>query len=150
MAKKYTIDELKKIYKQFDELVNDSGTYYIVVDKQLATRKTVINALSSEGVEKDCIIECPDAMTALDALRKHEKNDFMILTELTLPDRDGLKFIQRIKEERKEKKDKIIAVTAETKKERIAIAGKLGINGYIKKPFQPQNLIKQLKEYGAL
>jgi two-component system, chemotaxis family, chemotaxis protein CheY len=149
MAKRYTNEELKNIYNQFEELIEQTGAFYLVVDKQIAIRKTIINVLTKAGVEKDYILEAGDAYEALNAIQQ-KKNGFIILTEFKLPDTEGIKFMHRVLSKRPEGKDKFIFVSSELEKTRVAMAVKMGALGFVKKPVQPDDLTEQLKKAGVL
>lgn len=145
MAKRYTMEELDNIMQQFTELVEMKTRYYLLVDKQIATRKAISNTLISGGVDKDYIIEANDAYEATNKL-KEDNNEYIIITELKLPDIDGFKFMTRVEKKLPNANRKFLIITTEASKQNFAMSIKMGAIGFIKKPFKNDELLEQFKK----
>ncbi|MBN2713569.1 MAG: response regulator [Planctomycetes bacterium] len=145
MAKRYAIDELERIAKEFSALFEDSEYAYIIVENSVALRKTILNAMAKAGY--DNIVEAKDGMDAIMAARKVE-GKIVFISELNLPVMDGLQMITQIKKDDKLKDSPVIFMSAETKKDRIIGAIKSGAAAYLKKPFDPSVVIEKLNSLG--
>ncbi len=149
MAKKYTLDELEEIDQQFKELVEMKTQYYILVDKQLSTRKAIANILKNNGIEVDFILEASDAYETTSKIENGEK-EYFVFTELKLPDIDGFKLIERIRKKFPDVSVKFIIVTSDASKQNFVKSTKMGAIGFIKKPFSPDEMVENLKKIGIL
>lgn len=144
MAKRYTIKELKAIHAQFEELLFEHGPRYLLVDKQLTSRRALLNALTENGVEKDSIIDVGTSAEAIAEAKKHD-TDFIVFTELKLDDMDVTQLMKTVRELPDPERYRFILMTAEKSKQRITIALRSGMHGYIKKPIDAKEVAKLLE-----
>jgi two-component system chemotaxis response regulator CheY len=149
LAKRYSLDELAEIDLNFKELVELKPQYYILVDKQMATRKAIFNTLSAVGIEKENIIECSDAYEATSKINV-DQNQYIVLTELNLPDINGFKFMERVAKKKADANVKFVIITADASKQNFAMSIKMGAAGFIKKPFNNDELKESLVKFGLL
>ncbi|MDK2870797.1 MAG: hypothetical protein PWQ16_149 [bacterium] len=75
---------------------------------------------------------------------KAEKPD-LILTDIMMPEMDGLTFCEEIRKDPAFQKTPIIIVSAKGQKQDVLEALKRGANGYIVKPFSSKDLILRVK-----
>lgn len=149
MAKKYTEKEITSIAEQFEELVEGRDTYFLVVDKQIALRRTVMQALLKMGVQKEFILEAGDGIDA--QMRFSEADGKVVLvTDLQLPGSDGLQLIKQFRDDPAHAEDPVIVVSGEKRKERIVLAVKLGVDAYLKKPLDPDVFVAKVGELGLV
>ena len=91
-----------------------------------------------------------EVLTAYDgheALEKSRKeNPDLIILDLMLPKVDGYKVCRMLKFDAKYKKIPIIMFTARIGKNDEKIGYEVGANAYLTKPFDPQVLLKKIKE----
>ena len=85
------------------------------------------------------------AKEALDTLNKNEIPD-LILLDMRMPQISGLDFCKRVKENPKLKDIKIVFFTASGSKDD-EIVNQTGVLGYIFKPFDNDDLVRQVKQY---
>jgi CheY-like chemotaxis protein len=149
MSRRYSVDELRAIYRSFEDLVEERRTCFLAVDKQIATRKTLLNCLRKAGVESDCLFEANDAISAITVLQG-KTDPFVIFLDIKLSDADSLKFMARVHEKRPKIRDRFVLVSNEVNKKQLAIAAKLGTVGLLTKPINQDEMIEQLKKAGAL
>lgn len=149
MAKRYTIDELDKLKAGFEEVLFVRDTYFLLVDKQLTVRKTIMNAIIKAGIDKEHVLEAGDGM---DALMEAGQNDqrFIILTELSLPDMKAVDMVTKLKTKKGHKDDIAIAVTGEKRKPELEAALQAGFTKILTKPVNIDELKDILTETGAL
>ena len=99
------------------------------------------SVLAEEGYE---VIAASDGQQALN-LAKTEKPDLMVL-DLMLPKIDGYKVCRMLKFDEKYKDIPIIMLTARTKESDENLGKEVGADAYIRKPFQPEVIIDQIRK----
>ena len=68
----------------------------------------------------------------------------LILLDIQMPRMDGIKTLEMIRKREDWKNLPVIFLTASADKETVIKAGKLGVEGYIKKPFMPKDLVERV------
>lgn len=119
----------------------DASISCLVVDDMLIARKDVIKSLKSLGFEK--IVQAKDGVEALSAFEEAiAKGDpfGIVISDLNMPNMNGLELIEKIRSSTKEKNTPFLMVTAETEQSIIVKAVQAGVNNYITKPFGPDDL----------
>ena len=99
------------------------------------------SVLGEEGYE---VVGAADGQQALDLVR-NEKPDLIIL-DLMLPKIDGNKVCRMLKFDEKFKSIPIIMLTARAKDDDEKLGKEVGADAYLKKPFQPEEVIDQIKK----
>ena len=69
-----------------------------------------------------------------------------MISDIMMPDMDGIDFLEMVREEEKYKSLPFVLVTAVMEKEQVISAKKLGVNGYILKPVTFQRISAKMKE----
>ena len=106
---------------------------------------TILEILKSVLVEEGYeVIAASDGQQALN-LAKTEKPDLMVL-DLMLPKIDGYKVCRMLKFDEKYKDIPIIMLTARTNETDEKLGKEVGADAYIKKPFQPEVVIDEIKK----
>ena len=147
MAKKYSLDDLKKIDSQFLALLDSKTWSYLIVDPSPSFRRTLANTLQRAGAQN--VSEAKDGVDALIQLQKIE-GDVVTITELNTAELDGLALLQKMRADPKLAKMPIIFMSAENRKERIIAAIKGGAAAYLKKPFPPDAIVSRLESLNLL
>jgi two-component system chemotaxis response regulator CheY len=149
MAKRYTLDELDDIQQKFEALFHSTERKFLLVDRQVTIRRTMMNALTAAGVEKDDILEAGDGM---DAQMEASKCDcaLVVLTDYKNKDGTADTLIDKIRSRPQGDRHKVILVTAEKNKKRLAPVLKAGVDGTIEKPFTPDAFAAHLRSLGVL
>lgn len=114
----------------------------LVVDDHEPMRKILKNILRSVGYHD--IVEAQDGQDALNKL-KTQKYD-VILLDINMPGLSGYDVLKSMKDDQTMKDIPVIMVTGESSKEKILELLKLGISGYLVKPFTPDSLKRKLSE----
>ncbi len=116
-----------------------SKTKILVIDDEEIVRISCRKCLAPEGYEVDV------AANGADGLRlTREKHYALILTDLKMPDMDGMEFLMTMKEMQPEAK--VIMITGYSTVEHAEEATRLGAYNYIEKPFTPDTLIAAVRE----
>jgi len=108
------------------------------VDDSRTIRLIVIRAFMGYDCE---IIEAANGEEGLAAAAR-EKPD-LILLDVSMPIMDGVTMLAKLKEDDELKHLPVIMVTAETGREKVLRISQLGINDYLVKPFQAEQLIEK-------
>ncbi len=117
----------------------------LFVDDSPTMRRIIHNSLNKIGFEDANISE---AEHGADALAKIEANPpDLILTDWNMPEMNGEELVKAIRESDKPYKSvPILMITTRGMKDDVMTAVKLGVNGYIVKPFTPEVLKKKIME----
>jgi len=111
----------------------------LVIDDEEIVRISCKKCLNPEGYDVNV------AENGLEGLRLAEANHYdLILTDLKMPDMDGMEFLSKVKEMQPEAK--VIMITGYSTVEHAVKAIRLGAYNYIEKPFTPDTLITAVKE----
>lgn len=102
--------------------------------------KVVVNTLRPSEV-----VEAGDGAIALAKLKQQPFD--LVITDWNMPNMSGLQLLEAIRGDEVLKAIPVILLTAETTKENIGDAVRLGVNGYIAKPFTPEKLLAALKAW---
>jgi DNA-binding NarL/FixJ family response regulator len=145
MSKRYTLPELKEIHAQFEELILDQDTFYLIIDKQVTSRRGVVNALSAAGIDRDMLLEAGDGLDAMAMAGRH-KGRFIIISEAKLPDMPVDKVITKIRSKDGHAEDKVVVYTGESKREILAPVLKIGVQACLKKPMDAKELVEELRK----
>jgi two-component system chemotaxis response regulator CheY len=113
---------------------------YLIVDDSPITRKILINALRTFGIED--IIEAGDGQEGLAKIYA-EKVDFVI-TDWNMPKMNGLEMVKMIRADNTLNNLFILMVTTRDSKQDILQAHQAIVSNYIVKPFTPQLLKEKI------
>ena len=111
----------------------------LVIDDEEIVRISCEKCLTPEGYEVDVAANGERGLTLT-----REKHYDLILTDLKMPDMDGMEFLMTMKEMQPEAK--VIMITGYSTVEHAEEATRLGAYNYIEKPFTPDTLIAAVKE----
>lgn len=126
-----------------------SSPEYIVVAEDSAPNRTILVLLVRKlGFE---VIECEDGSQAWKAVRdsadhKSDKKIVGILSDLMMPNMDGLELLRRVRNDKDLMNLPFVLVTAVSDQDYIFEAKSLKVNGYLLKPVTYQRVLAKLKE----
>lgn len=108
----------------------------LFVDDSPTMRRIIKNSLQKIGFS-----EMIEAENGVDALEKMEGEDIgLILSDWNMPEMNGKQFVEELKGNDNYKDIPIIMITTRGMKEDVITAVKLGVAGYVVKPFTPDVL----------
>lgn len=113
----------------------------IAVDDIASNRKMISLILKEKGYE---VIEAIDGKDALEKLNPSVK---MIITDLNMPNIDGIELIKRVKVNPDYKSIPIIILTAESEEEKKQEGKFVGAADWINKPIESKKLISVVSRY---
>ncbi len=113
----------------------------MTVDDSASIRQMVSFTLSSAGYE---VVEAVDGRDALSKLEGVSVN--MIVTDLNMPNLDGIGLIKGVRMNNAHKYIPIIMLTTESQETRKMEGKSAGATGWIVKPFKPEQLLSVVKK----
>ncbi len=117
------------------------GKVIMAVDDSASVRQMVSFTLQTAGYE---VITAVDGRDALGKLNGRGIN--MVITDLNMPNLDGIGLIRQLRGEARYKFIPIIMLTTESQVEKKQAGKAAGATGWIVKPFQPEQLVAVVKK----
>ena len=114
----------------------------MVVDDSLTVRKITTRMLTRAGYE---VITAKDGVDALEQL-----NDIMpavMLLDVEMPRMDGFELTKRLRQDDKTRQLPIIMITSRTADKHRDHAMQLGVNAYLGKPYQEDDLLERISGF---
>lgn len=111
----------------------------LVVDDSEFSRKFITRILSDIGIENITLAQ--DGKQAFELFNQHYFD--LIVTDLNMPEMDGLQLIEHIRNSNGQQTVPILMVTSEQNQNRLAAVEKAGVSAVLDKPFEPAS-IRQL------
>lgn len=112
----------------------------LVVDDSETVRQVLQLSLSTAGFD---VIEAEDGVDALEKLADARID--MLITDLNMPNMDGLELIKRVRKEGSHRFTPIVMLTTESSEQKKQAGRAAGASGWIVKPFKPEQLLKVVK-----
>ena len=110
----------------------------MVVDDMSTSRGLITQALEAFGITNVATAENgEDALKGLSANPVH-----MVISDYNMPNMDGLHLLQRLRGAERTKGVGFILITGRAEQQIIDYGRKLGMNNFLRKPFQPNDLRK--------
>lgn len=110
----------------------------MVVDDMSTSRGLLVQALETFGIKS--VAHAPDGTTALQIMAKSPVH--LVISDFNMPNMDGLQLLHAIRSNAKTKGTGFILITGRAERQIIENGKKLGMNNFIKKPFEPNDLKK--------
>ena len=109
-------------------------------DDSASIRQLVVFTLEKEGYE---VISAVDGQDALNKAKAATVD--MVITDLNMPNMDGIELIQALRAEQAFKFTPIVMLTTESAMNKKDAGKHAGATGWIVKPFKPDQLISVVK-----
>ena len=110
----------------------------MVVDDMSTSRGLITQALEAFGVRNVATAENgADALVALSKAPVH-----MVISDYNMPNMDGLNLLKNLRSSAATKSVGFILITGRAEQQIIDYGRKLGMNNFLKKPFEPADLRK--------
>ena len=116
----------------------------LVADDSGTMRQVIKKIVGMSGVPVGEFLEAENGKEALTVLDEAWVD--VILSDINMPEMDGMQFLQEVKSHEVYKTIPVIFITTEASEARMEEARKLGVSGYVKKPFQPETIKSILVE----
>ena len=115
----------------------------LIVDDSATIRQMVKKTMTMAGLDVGETYEASNGIEALAELRYHAVA--VMLVDINMPIMNGIQLLTRVKQNDRLKDIPIVVVTTEGSKKRIEELENIGAFGYVRKPFQPEQLRDVLK-----
>ena len=119
----------------------------MIVDDSLTVRRITSRLLTREGFE---VLTARDGIDALELLENEAEAPDVILLDIEMPRMDGFEFTKTIKANPKHASIPIVMITSRTAEKHRNLAKDLGVDLYLGKPFQEEELLRHLRDMLAL
>ncbi|HEX4005946.1 MAG TPA: response regulator [Acidobacteriaceae bacterium] len=110
----------------------------LIVDDSSVMRKIVERALRQAGLNLTRVVEAGSGREGLEALDR-ERVD-LIVSDINMPNMDGLEFVRQIQSRSLARGAPVVMITTESGEEHVREALAAGAQGYIRKPFTPDQV----------
>jgi two-component system, chemotaxis family, chemotaxis protein CheY len=114
----------------------------LIVDDSAAIRKILQRVLRQTEMPIGNIHEAGDGLEAITMLS--QQNVGLILSDINMPNMDGLEFLGKIKADDAYKSVPVIMITTEGNQNKVMEAVSLGAAGYVRKPFTTEQIKEKL------
>lgn len=117
----------------------------MTVDDSQTIRKMVSHTLQDAGYN---VLEADDGVNALSVLTENKAD--IIITDLNMPNMDGITLIRELRALAKYQKTPILMLTTEVDDKKKAASKEAGATGWIVKPFKPEKLLSVLEKVSTM
>ncbi len=114
----------------------------MIVDDSAAIRKILHRVLVQAEIPLGKVVEASDGVDALEKLKVEKVG--LILSDINMPNMDGIEFLGRLKADDALKLVPIVMVTTEGSQAKVLQALQLGAVGYVRKPFTAEQIKEKL------
>ncbi|MCO6437420.1 MAG: response regulator [Phycisphaerae bacterium] len=110
----------------------------LIVDDSATIRAMIKRTIRMTGLDVGDIREAANGIEALAQLHDH---DFAaLLVDINMPTMNGVQLLTRMKQVDRLRDIPVVVASTEGSQQRIAELRQLGVAGYVRKPFQPEQL----------
>ncbi len=117
----------------------------MIVDDSATMRKIIMRTVRMSGLEFDTIEEAGNGVEALEKLNASPVD--IVLCDINMPEMTGPEMVKKAREMSSCDNTKIVMVSTESAQETIDGVMADGANGFITKPFTPENFQEKLMPF---
>jgi len=117
----------------------------LIVDDSVAIRMILQRALRRTDLPLDDVFEAADGCAAIEVLKT--KKVGIILSDINMPNMDGLQLLAALKASGQSAEVPVVMISTESTASKVMEAVRLGAKGFIKKPFQPDEIREKLATF---
>jgi len=116
----------------------------LIVDDSAAMRAVVKKTIKVSGFKVGEYLEAADGKEALDILANAWID--LVLSDINMPNMNGLELLAAMNKDQDLKPIPVVMITTEGSQKSVQRSEELGAKGYIKKPFQPEDVKRVLNQ----
>ena len=113
----------------------------MVVDDSITMRKATSRVLEREEMD---VVTAKDGIDAIEKLA--DRIPDLVVLDIEMPRMDGYQFAEHMKGDARTRHVPIVMVTSRTGDKHRARAQEIGVEGYLGKPYQDAELIKNIRD----
>ncbi len=132
---------LSVVNKILNPPIMRNGISALVADDNIVARKIAALCLTREGIE---VHEAADGKQAYDIICASEDRLDIVITDLVMPNMDGMQLCKRIRQDLGKQDIPIIVLTAMSDLSEILEVFKVGASDYLVKPFSKEELLARI------
>ena len=117
----------------------------LIIDDSSVMRKIIQRNIQQSGLLVDEFVEAGDGREGLE--KATSNNIDLILCDWNMPNMTGIDFVKALRSSGQKNNIPIVMVTTEGGETKIEEAKKSGANGYLTKPFTPEQLKSKLGNF---
>jgi len=118
------------------------GKKVLFAEDSPTMRRIIMNSLNKIGIK-----DVTEAENGQDAIEKMGDDNWdMVITDWNMPEMNGEEFVKELRSKPKYKDMPILMITTRGMQDDVMTAIKIGVNGYVVKPFTPEILKKKIGE----
>jgi two-component system chemotaxis response regulator CheY len=121
------------------------GLNVLIVDDSIAIRMILGRALHKTNLPVDRVFEAGDGCAALEILKTETIN--VILSDINMPNMDGMQLLAELKSNDQWTQVPVLMISTESSQTKVMEALRLGAKGFIRKPFEPDQIQDKLASF---
>ena len=114
----------------------------LIVDDSSVMRKIVERVLRQAGIPLGQVMEAANGSQALDILRQQTVD--LVLADVNMPVMDGLELVRQLHNLEQARAVPVLMISTEGSESRVREAIACGARGYVRKPFTPEQMKRQV------
>lgn len=118
-----------------------------IVDDSRTVRASVEYTLQKAGYTVEQAVDGVDGLKRLGELYEAGIRPGMIISDINMPNMDGITFIQELKKDMKYKFMPVLVLTTESQDEKKMEGKRAGAAGWLVKPFAPEQLVGVVRKF---
>lgn len=118
-----------------------------IVDDSRTVRASVEYTLQKAGYTVEQAVDGVDGLKRLGELYEAGIRPGMIISDINMPNMDGITFIQELKKDMKYKFMPVLVLTTESQDEKKMEGKRAGAAGWLVKPFVPEQLVGVVRKF---
>jgi two-component system, chemotaxis family, chemotaxis protein CheY len=116
----------------------------LIVDDSAVTREVLTRTIRMSGLDLGEVYHAGNGKEALAVL--DEKWTDIVFTDINMPVMDGLQLVEELQKRDEWERLPVIVVSTEGNKNRMEELERIGIRGYIRQPFTPEEVAEMIEK----
>lgn len=122
--------------------VRSGGPRILAVDDSKSMILFYRSVAAAAGLE---IVTAGNGQEALNLLERGERVD-LVVSDMNMPEMNGIELVRKIRSRMEWQGLNVIMVTTESETSQVELARRVGVNAFLRKPFQPEALREKIAE----
>ena len=110
----------------------------LIVDDSRTMRQIIRRALEIGGLDARAVFEAANGQEAIAQLGHHSID--VVILDINMPVMNGLEFLERVRADQRFRSVPVVVASTEGSETRIRELLESGVQGFLRKPFQPEQI----------